>query len=158
MGYSSNGLRARRAGLRRHLERSTARFERDSQILADEEGGATGFFIDWGPVRGASRGGRGVGATVPGRLAERSQFAGGGPGGEEVEVVLHGAVEGGFGLFAGAAEFGVGAVPGAFEGGDLALYAGEELGGGGLGEQGGDEGGVGGFGDDGAVEIAVDGL
>jgi hypothetical protein len=36
------------------------------------------------------------------------------------------------GLAAGAAEFGVGAIPAAFVGGDLALLAGEEFGGRGM--------------------------
>jgi hypothetical protein len=64
----------------------------------------------------------------------------------------------GFGLLAGAAEFGIGAVPGALEGGDLALYAGEAFGGGGIGEEGGGEGGSGSFGEEGAVEIGLDAL
>ena len=47
-------------------------------------------------------------------------------------------------------------MPGAFEGGDLALDADEEFGGGGLGEEGGGEGVIGRFGDYGAVEIGLD--
>jgi hypothetical protein len=39
-------------------------------------------------------------------------------------------------------------MPGAFEGGDLALGAGEEFGGRRLGEEGGGEGVAGGFGED----------
>jgi hypothetical protein len=48
-------------------------------------------------------------------------------------------VRAGIGLAAGAAKFGVGAVPGALEGGDLPLDAGEEFGGRGVGEEGGGE-------------------
>ena len=58
----------------------------------------------------------------------------------------------------GTAEFGVGAVPGAFEGGDLALDAEEEFGGGRLGEEDGGEGVIGRFGHDGAEEIGLDGF
>ena len=58
---------------------------------------------------------------------ERSQFHRGGRA-QAVDVTVEGLVRAGFGLAAGAAEFGVGAVPGAFEGGDLALCAGEEFG------------------------------
>ena len=61
-------------------------------------------------------------------------------------------------MCAGAAEFGIGAVPGAFEGGDLALDADEEFGGGGLGEEYGGEGVAGRFGEDGVVEIGLDAL
>ena len=61
-------------------------------------------------------------------------------------------------LGAGAAELVVGAVPGALEGGDLALDAEEEFGGGGLGEEDGGEGVIGRFGHDGAEEIGLDGF
>jgi hypothetical protein len=64
----------------------------------------------------------------------------------------------GFGLATGAAQFGVGAVPGAFEGGDLTLDAGEEFGGRGVGEEGGGEGGSWSFGEKGAVEVGLDAL
>ena len=49
-------------------------------------------------------------------------------------------------------------MPGALEGGDLALGAGEEFGGGGIGEEGGGEGVAGGSVEDGAVEIGLDAL
>jgi hypothetical protein len=49
-------------------------------------------------------------------------------------------------------------MPGAFEGGELALHAGEEFGGGGIGKECGGEGSAGGFGEDGAVEIGLDAL
>ena len=52
-------------------------------------------------------------------------------------------------------EFGIGAVPGAFEGGDLALDASEEFGGGGIGEESGGKGCAGRFGEDGAVEVGL---
>ena len=52
----------------------------------------------------------------------------------------------------------MGAVPGAFESGDLALSAGEEFGGGGVAEEGGGEGCTGGFGEEGAEEIGLDAL
>ena len=61
-------------------------------------------------------------------------------------------------MCAGAPEFGIGAVPAAFEGGDLALDADEEFGGGGLGEEYGGEGVSGRFGEDGAEEIGLDAL
>ena len=61
-------------------------------------------------------------------------------------------------MCAGAPEFGIGAVPGAFEGGDLALDADEEFGGGGLGEEYGGEGVAGRFGEDGVVEVSLDAL
>src|SRR5260370_31607872 len=96
---------------------------------ADEECGPAGLFIGWRPIGGRSGCGRG--------LRERSQFAGSGHGTGEVEAVVHAAFGGGFGLSAGAAEFGIGAVPGAFEGSDLALNADKEFGGRGLGEEGG---------------------
>src|ERR1019366_10503681 len=56
------------------------------------------------------------------------------------------------------AELVIGAVPGAFEGGDLALDADEEFGSGGFGEEHGGEGVAGRFGEDGAVEIGLDNL
>jgi hypothetical protein len=59
---------------------------------------------------------------------------------------------------ASTAEFGIGAVPGTFEGGDLALYAGEEFGGGGVGEERCGERGSGSFGEEGAVEVGLDAL
>ena len=62
------------------------------------------------------------------------------------------------GLLSSAADLGIGAVPGAFESGDLALDAGEEFGGGGVGEECGGEGCAGRFGEDGAVEIGLDTL
>jgi hypothetical protein len=49
-------------------------------------------------------------------------------------------------------------VPGAFEGGDLALGAGEELGGRGIGEEGGGEGVTGRFGEEGTVEVGFNEL
>src|ERR1019366_3139343 len=55
-------------------------------------------------------------------------------------------------------DLGIGAVPGAFEGGDLALDAGMEFGGGGLGKEGGGKGGAGGFGEEGAEEVGLDAL
>ena len=58
---------------------------------------------------------------------------------------IHGLFEVGFGMAAGAVEFGIGAQPGAFEGGDVALQSGEEFGGGRSGEEG-------------AVETGLDGL
>src|SRR6185369_11126368 len=61
-------------------------------------------------------------------------------------------------MAAGAAEFGVGTVPGALEGGDLALHAGEEFGGRGSGEEGGGQGCAGSFGEEGAVEVSLDAL
>ena len=91
-------------------------------------------------------------------MAERSQIGGRGHGTEGVEVVVHGAFGGGFGFGAGAAEFVIGAVPGAFEGGDLALDADEEFGGGRLGEKGGGEGVAGRFGEEGVVEVGLDDL
>ena len=81
-----------------------------------------------------------------GGLRERSQFAGHGSGAGEVEVVVQRACGGGFGLGAGAAELVIGAMPGAFEGGDLALHAEEEFGGGRLGKEDGGEGAIGRFG------------
>ena len=90
-------------------------------------------------------------------LGERSQFRAC-RSTQAVDVAIEGVVRVGFGLAAGAAEFGVGAVPGAFEGGDLALHAGEEFGSGGVGEKGGGEGGAGGFGEEGAVEVGLDAL
>ena len=77
---------------------------------------------------------------------------------QAVEVAIHGLVNGGFGLLAGAAEFGVSSIPGAFEGGDLALHAAEEFGGRGIGEEGSCEGCAGGFGEEGAVEVGLDAL
>jgi hypothetical protein len=52
----------------------------------------------------------------------------------------------------------MGTVPGAFEGGDLALGAGEEIGGGRFGEQGGGKGRAGGFGEKSTEEIGLDAL
>ena len=59
---------------------------------------------------------------------------------EAIEITIHGLVHGGFGLLAGAAEFGVGAVPGAFENGDLTLHSGEEFSGRRIREEGRGEG------------------
>jgi hypothetical protein len=70
---------------------------------------------------------------------ERSQFFGNFFGTEDIEVFVEGLVVGGTVLTACAAERGVGAVPDAFEAGDLALDAGEEFGGGGIGEESGGE-------------------
>jgi hypothetical protein len=73
-------------------------------------------------------------------LTERSQFGGSGHVTEKVEVLVQGAFFGGVvGFGAGAVEFVIGAVPGTFEGGDLALDAGEEFSGGRIGEKGGGE-------------------
>ena len=77
---------------------------------------------------------------------------------QAVEVAIHGLVNGGFGLLAGAAEFGVSSIPGALEGGDLALHAAEEFRGRGIGEEGSCEGCAGGFGEEGAVEVGLDAL
>ena len=90
-------------------------------------------------------------------LGERSQF-GASRSTEAVDVAFEGVIGIGFGLAAGAAEFGVGAIPGAFEGGDLTLDADEEFGGRGIGQEGGGEGGAGIFGEDGAVEVGLDAL
>ena len=79
-------------------------------------------------------------------------------GTQAVDVAVEGVVRVGFGLVARAAEFGVGAVPGALESGDLALHTGEEFGGGGVGEEGGGEGSAWGFGEEGAVEVSLDTL
>ena len=99
---------------------------------------AANHSLDWGWISG--RVGWGCG------LGERSQFRARGST-QALDVAVEGVVRFGFGLAAGAAEFGVGAIPGAFEGGDLALYAGEEFGGWGGGEEGGGEGGSRGFGE-----------
>jgi hypothetical protein len=61
---------------------------------------------------------------------ERSQL-GGSLGLEGLDVIVQGVVGWVPGVeFAGAAELGIGAVPGAFESGDLTLGAGEQFGGG----------------------------
>src|ERR1035438_6360494 len=106
--------------------------------------------------RGHGEDGRGVGDGGDGREQDRSQFGDGRPFAEAVEVAVEGLFASGLGLPAGAVEFGVGAVPGAFESGDLALSAGEEFGGGGVAEEGGGEGCTGGFGEEGAEEIGLD--
>src|ERR1035437_7286251 len=79
-----------------------------------------------------------------------------GSGWEAFELVVAGCSGGVHGLRAGAAEFGIGAVPGAFEGGDLSLHADEEFGGGGLGKEYGGEGVAGWFGEDRVEEIGLD--
>ena len=79
-------------------------------------------------------------------------------GSQTVDVTVEGVVGAGLGLLAGAAEFGVGAVPGALESGDLALHAGEEFGGGEVGEESGGERGAGSFGEQGAVKVGLDAL
>src|SRR5665811_2143138 len=109
------------------------------RVSADEVQRFAGFFVSGRPVRG--RGGSGWGARdgAGGGLTDRSQL-GGGSGMEAFEVVVEGFSGGVHGLLAGAAEFGIGAVPGAFEGGDLTLDADEEFGGGGLGKEYGGEG------------------
>src|ERR1035437_1195710 len=122
------------------------------RVSTDEVEGAAGFFVNRGPVLGGSAGGWGFGIGGMRGWRERSQFGGSGLGGEGVEVVPEVA----FGLTAATAQFGVGAVPGAFEGGDLALHAGEEFGGGGIGEQCGGERRAARFGEDGAVEVGLD--
>jgi len=90
-------------------------------------------------------------------LGERSQFCARGST-QAIDVALKCVIRVGFGLAAGAAEFGIGAVPGALEGGDLALHAGEEFGGRGIGEEGGGQGCAGSFGEEGAVEVGLDAL
>ena len=90
-------------------------------------------------------------------MGERSQFCARGRT-QAVDVAIEGVVRGGFGLVAGAAEFRVGAVPGALESGDLALHADKEFGGGGVGEEGGGERGSGSFGEEGAVQVSLDAL
>src|ERR1035437_1232198 len=112
----------------------------------------------WRPVPERSEGGGGVWEFAVGGLRERSQFAGAGLGTEEVEVLVEGPNGCGLGLCVGAAEFGIGAVPGAFEGGDLALDADQEFGGWGLGEEYGSEGVAGRFGEDGVGEVSLDAL
>ena len=82
-------------------------------------------------------------------MRERSQFG-------RFRGGLRGGYGGDSGFGAGAVEFVVGAVPGAFEGGDLALDAEEEFGGGRLGEECSGERATGRFGHDGAVEIGLD--
>ena len=62
----------------------------------------------------------------------------------------------GLGCLAGSAELGVGAVPGAFEGGDLSLSSREELGGGAGAEEGYDEVGL--FGEEHAIELGFHAL
>src|ERR1035438_9559109 len=118
--------------------------------------------------RGHGEDGRGVGDGGDGREQDRSQFGDGRPFAEAVEVTVEGLFASGLGLPAGAVEFGVGAVPGAFESGDLALSAGEEFGGGGVREEGDGEGCTSegctsegctrGFGEEGAEEIGLDAL
>src|ERR1035437_10416172 len=98
--------------------------------LADEILWATGFFVHWGPVFGGPGGGWGrgwLGFCGWRVLRERSQFLGNFFGTEDVEVLVEGLVVGGTVLTAGAAGCGVGAVPGGFAGGGLALDAGEEV-------------------------------
>src|ERR1035438_7666136 len=128
---------------------------------ADEVQRPAGFFVRRRPVPGRSEGGGGVGWVDIRGMRERSQFAGGRQGwhsAEAVQVVLEGLARGVLCLLSSAADLGIGAVPGAFEGGDLALDAGKEFGGGGIGEEGGGEGGAGRFGEDGAEEIGLDAL
>ena len=84
-------------------------------------------------------------------LRERSQFGGGGFGAGGRRDRLFGIA----GIAALAQQFGAGAVPGSFEGGDLALDAGEQFGGGRFAEQGCGEGCAGRFGEEGAVEIRL---
>ena len=91
-------------------------------------------------------------------MRDRSQFGGDGSWGGEVAAAVHGGFGRRFALGAGTAEFVVGAVPRAFEGGDLALGAGEEPGGGGIREQGRCEGVIGRFGHDGAVKVGLNGF
>src|ERR1035438_10013889 len=110
--------------------------------LADEIQRAARFFVSWRPIAGRSEGGRAIGRVDVRGMRERSQFAGGGQGwhrAEAVQVVLEGLAGGVLGLLSSTADLCIGAVPGAFEGGNLALDADEELGGGGLGEQCGGE-------------------
>jgi hypothetical protein len=90
-------------------------------------------------------------------LGERSQFRAS-RSTQAVDVAIEGVVGIGFGLAAGAAEFGVGAVPGALEGGDLTLDAGEEFGGRGVGEECGGKGSAWGFGEESAVQVGLDAL
>ena len=99
----------------------------------------------------------GAGLAAVCGLGERSQFCARGST-QAVDVAIEGLVGVGFGLASGAAEFGVGAVPGAFEGGNLALHAREEFGGRGVGEEGGSQGCAGGFGEERAVEVGLDAL
>src|ERR1035441_9950036 len=126
---------------------------------ADEVQRAAGFFVSWRPVWGRSEAGGGIRERDVVGMRERSQFGGSGRRGrikEVFEVIDERLCGGVLDVLAAAAEFGVGAVPGAFEGGDLALDAGEELGGGGVGEEGGGEGRAGGFGEEGAGEVGLD--
>src|ERR1035437_1106546 len=125
------------------------------RLSADEVQGFAGSFVGRRPVRG--RGGSGWGARDGdgGGLTDRSQL-GGGSGVGAFGGGVAGCSGGVHGLRAGAAEFGIGAVPGAFEGGDLSLHADEEFGGGGLGKEYGGEGVAGWFGEDRVEEIGLD--
>src|ERR1035437_9702721 len=86
------------------------------RLSADEVQRFAGFFVDGGPVRGRSGDGWGARDGAGGGLTDRSQL-GGGRGMEAFEGVVEGFSGGVHGLLADGAEFGIGAVPGAFEGG-----------------------------------------
>jgi len=126
---------------------------------ADEVQRLAGLFVRRRPVSGRSEGGGGAGRVDIRGLRERSQFAGGRQSwhsAEAVQIVLERLARGVLGLLSSPADLGIGAVPGAFEGGDLALDADQEFGGGGVGEQCGGEGCARGLGEESAVEIGLD--
>src|ERR1019366_5442563 len=108
-----------------------------------------------GEVRAAGEPG---GSTFAGCGNEANSLGGGRVGivAEAVQIVLERLARRVLVLLSSPADLGIGAVPGAFEGGDLALDADEEFGGGGVGEQGGGEGCSRGLGEESAVEIGLD--
>src|ERR1039458_3581717 len=109
---------------------------------ADEVQRLAGLFVRRRPVSGRSEAGGGVGRVDIRGMRERSQFAGGRQGwhrAEAVQIVLERLARGVLRLLSSTADLGIGAVPGAFESGYLALDADEKLGGGGVGEQCGGE-------------------
>src|ERR1019366_8715217 len=89
---------------------------------ADEVQRPASFFVRRRPVAGRREGGGGIGWVDIRGLRKRSQFAGGRQSwhsAEAIQVVVERLARGVLGLFSSAADLGIGAVPGTFEGGDL---------------------------------------